>query len=125
MKLKSLLFVLSLLSVLAFVGCGLFKTVTLEEAKTNLETQGYEVKVIEGSEFADSSDNPHATIVAAELDKYLCATKGDDVIHMYFFYSISQASSNYSCMHEDRLLGGQVNELVYFATKQARSDAGL
>ena len=107
------------------VGCGLFKSVTLEGTKSNLEAAGYEVTVMEGSDFVDSDKNPHISITAAELDKYLCATKGDDVIHMYFFYSTNQASSNYSFMNEDKLLGRQSNELVYFATKQARSDAGL
>ena len=111
--------------IVALVGCGLFKSVTLDEAKANLENAGYEVRVVAGDEFADSDENPFPSIVAFELDNYLEAKKGDDVVYLYFFASVDYASNNYSFMHYDGLRSGQSNSLIYFGTKQAIKDAGL
>jgi len=124
-KTVSLLLVVAVLSTvvaMCFAGCNLFKSITLDEAKANLEGAGYEVTVMTGEEFVNS-DNETYTITAAELEHYLYAVKGDDVIRMYFFVSVDAASDNYDFMSDSKLLGGQSNSVVYFATKQARKDA--
>lgn len=121
-----LLAALMLLSLFAvsLSGCGLFNSVTPDEAKANLEAAGYTVTVLSGEEYTEL-DNPYF-LTAAELETYLYAVKGSDEIHMFFFSSIDLASRNYDFMTAPgKLLGGQVNELVYFATKQARKDAKL
>lgn len=110
-------------TVVLFTGCGLFKEITVEEAKANLEAAGYEVTVMPGIEYVDSDDNPYPFILSSELDYYLYAVKGDDLIHIFFFNSIDIASQNYSFMNDAKLLSGQHNKVVYLATKQARTDA--
>ena len=128
-KILSLILVVCLvlvISVAVLTGCGLFKTVTVEEAKTNLENAGYEVTVISGERYVDSAENPYPFLLAHELNYYLYAVKGDEKIYLYFFSSIDYASDNYTFMNgESGMTSGQSNELVYFATKQAKSDAGL
>ena len=96
---------------------------TPDEAKETLEGAGYTVTVMSGSEFADSDQNTFA-IFASDLDSYLYAVKGNDVIYMYFFTDTDTASRNYDFMTAPGdLYGGQSNNVVYFATKQARKDA--
>lgn len=121
---KSLVIVIFALVLMVFSGCR-FKPLSIEEAKTNLENAGYTVEIIEGSTFVDSEDNPYPFIMSTELDKYLVATKDNEEIHMYFFYSTDNASNNYSMMNDSKLKSGQNNKLVYFGTKQAITDAGL
>ena len=116
------LFLLSAV-VFSFAGCGLLKSMTPDEAKETLEGAGYTVTVMSGSEFADSDQNTFA-IFASDLDSYLYAVKGNDVIYMYFFTDTDTASRNYDFMiAPGDLYGGQSNNVVYFATKQARKDA--
>lgn len=125
LTLKLLLFGVVSFLMIALVGCGLFKSVTKDEAKENLEKAGYEVRVVDGSEFADSEENPYPSILSSELDYYLEAKKGDDEIHLYFFVDTDIASNNYSFMNDPKLKSGQSNNVVYFGTKQAIKDAGL
>ena len=124
-KLIKVSFVLCMaLFVMSFLGCR-FAPLSIEEAKSNLENAGYEVKIVDGSTFVDSKENPYPFIFASELEKYLVATKDSEEIHMYFFYNVDQASNNYSMMTNSKLSSGQNNQLVYFGTKQAIKDAGL
>ena len=120
---KSSLLVIVLSLIIMLAGCRL-KSLPLNEAKSILEEKGYAVRVVEGSEFTESSENKF-NLFASELENYLEARKDDDVIYMYFFYFIDNASSNYQFMSEPNLRAGQLNELVYFGTKQAIKDAGL
>ena len=122
---KLLSFMFTLVLVFALTSCGLFKSVTKEEAKANLEAAGYTVNVIEGSVYAESEDNEFM-LTASELETYMYAVKGEDKIKMFFFYTVNEASFNSEFMHNfDGLLSGQANELVYFGTRQAIKDAGL
>ena len=113
-----------LLTVVAsFSGCKLFKSMTLDEAKANLEGAGYTVTVMTGQEYVDSDENTFG-LMAAELENYLYASKGSDEIHLFFFVDVDTASRNYNFMiAPNKLLGGQSNKVVYFATRQARKDA--
>lgn len=116
------LFLLSA-TVFAFSGCGLLKSVTLDEAKQNLESAGYTVTVMSGADYAESEGNTNM-LFASELDSYLYAVKDNDEIHMFFFTDTDTASRNYEFMiAPGKLLSGQSNNVVYFATKQARKDA--
>ena len=113
-----------LLTVVAsFSGCKLFKSMTLDEAKANLEGAGYTVTVMTGQEYVDSDENTFG-LTAAELENYLYASKGSDEIYLFFFVDVDTASRNYDFMiAPNKLLGGQSNKVVYFATRQARKDA--
>ena len=113
-----------LLTVVAsFSGCKLFKSMTLDEAKDNLDGAGYTVTVMTGQEYVDSDENTFG-LMAAELENYLYASKGSDEIHLFFFVDVDTASRNYNFMiAPNKLLGGQSNKVVYFATRQARKDA--
>ena len=114
----------SLFFVLVIFGCR-FAPLSLEEAKSNLENAGYEVRIVPGDEFVDSDENPFPVILASELENYIVAKKDEDIIHMYFFINTTKASDNYAFMQYNKLYGGQNNQLVYFGTKQANKDAGL
>ena len=110
-------------AVFALSGCGLLKSITPDEAKQTLESAGYTVTVMSGEEYAESDENTYM-LFATELDSYLYAVKDSDVIYMYFFTDTDTASRNYDFMiAPDKLLGGQNNNVIYFATKQARKDA--
>ena len=124
-KVVSLVLVIALFAVIAtvsFAGCNLFKSISLDEAKANLEGAGYTVTVMTGKEFVES-DRETYTIMESELENYLYAVKGSDEIHMFFFYTINDAERNYDFISDSKLLEGQKNEVVYLATKQARKDA--
>ena len=104
----------------SMMGCDFFKSVSADEAKANLQNAGYTIAIeMSGNEF----DRNKFNLTSGELEKYIYAYKGDDKIHIYVFRSIADAENNYSFMIESNLLGGQSNEIVYFATKQARKDA--
>ena len=126
MKLVFKLFIasLALCFVMVLSSCR-FSSLPIEEAKSNLENAGYEVRIVPGDEFVDSDENPFPVILASELENYLVAKKGEDIIHMYFFINTTKASDNYAFMQYNKLYGGQNNQLVYFGTKQANKDAGL
>ena len=115
---------LLLFVALTLSSCGLFKSITVEDAKANLKAAGYEITVMSGEEYVDSSSE-YPTIMSSELETYVYGKKGEDEIQLFFFYYINDASSNYSFMNNSKLLGGQSNELVYFGTRQAIKDAGL
>lgn len=100
------------------------KRLSIDEAKSNLESAGYTVTVRDGSEYANSEDN-NFVLMASELDQYLYAKKGDDEIHLFYFFSIEQAESNYDFISIRELTTGQNNELIYCGTKQAIKDAKL
>ena len=121
--LKAMTFVLLLVSLFVLASCS-FNAPTVDEAKTNLEAAGYTVTVRDGSEYANS-DDCNWPISGSELKYYLYAKKDSDEIHMFYFYSISDADFNKDFINYSGLLSGQINELVYFATKQARKDAQL
>ena len=112
------------LSVISFAGCGLFKGIQLDEVKTNLENAGYTVTVMTGDEYVETEDAVPA-IGSSELDNYLYAVKGEDEIHIFFFYTIDIASFNSDFIHIKSLLGGQINEVIYRGTRQAIKDAGI
>ena len=113
------------LSAFCFGGCGLFKSISLEEAKSNLESAGYEVTVMSGDDFVDLDDNGFPTITSSELKNYLYAVKGEDLIHIFFFYTTDDASDNADFIDAPKLLRGQTNEVVYLGTKQAQKDAKI
>ena len=116
-------FILSLAAI-GLTGCFLFKTISLDEAKTNLTNAGYEVTVMSGDRYVEKED-AISTIMAHELDNYLYAVKGEEEIHIFFFASVDYASDNIDFMRIGDLYSGQNNEVVYLATKQARTDAGF
>ena len=124
-KIFSFSILLSLLvALISISGCS-FSGLTVDEAKTNLTEAGYEVRVMNGGEYLDSDENEFQTIIEAELDYYLYATKGEDKIYMFFFVSTDVASNNYSFMNMDGLRSGQNNSVVYFGTKQAIKDSKI
>ena len=116
-------FALLLVTLFTLVSCS-FKTPTVDESKATLEAAGYTVEVKDGAAFCESEENTF-NLTSGELDKYLYAKKGDDEIHMFYFFTIDQAEFNSSFMNYPDLLSGQSNEMIYFATKQARKDANL
>ena len=119
-----LLFVV-VIPLCSFTACDLFKSISFTETKANLQDAGYNVIEMTGEEFVESEYNKNNNIFESELEHFIYATKGDDVIKLYFFKTINIASSNYESMHDDKLLAAQKNEVVYFATKQAKKDAGI
>ena len=112
------------LSVLSLTGCGLFKITSFDEAKANLENAGYTVTELTGEEYVETPD-ALLSVSSATLERYLYAVKGSDEIHVFLFSTINTASNEATFMHMDGLLSGQNNQIVYFATKQARTDSQL
>ena len=119
-----LIAILSAFSAFSFVGCGLFKSIKLDEAKANLENAGYAVTVMTGEEYVETEDAVSA-ITSSELAEYLYAVKGGDEIRLFFFYTIDDASFNSDFIVFNGQLGGQSNEVLYRGTRQAIKDAGL
>ena len=115
--------VLLLVSLFMLASCS-FNAPKVEDVKANLEAIGYTVTVKTGSEYVNSDENEF-NLTEAELDSYLYAKKGDDEIYMFYFFSIDLAEANKDFMNFPKLLSGQTNELIYFATRQARKDAKL
>ena len=113
------------LSLVCFSGCFLFKSVSLDEVKSNLENAGYEVTVMSGDDYVESEENPYPFLLSSELKTYLYAVNGTDEIHLYFFWTTDDASDNYDFMNNSKLTSGQINDVIYFATKQAKKDAGI
>ena len=111
--------------LVALTGCSLFKSMSAEQAKANLENAGYEVVVMTGEEFIKSDKNKSPAIETNELEKYVYGKKGEDVIHLYFFKSIDVASKYMEVIQATNLKQGQKNELLYFGTQQAIKDAGI
>lgn len=120
-KLMTLLVVLSLFFVLP--GCNIFG-VSEDQAKENLVAAGYELEVLDGATYCNSDQNQF-NLFETDLVTYIHATKGDDEIYLFYFWSIDDASFNYGFMSMRGLRSGQSNELVYFGTKQAVKDCGL
>lgn len=112
------------LSVLSLVGCGLFNKTSFDEAKENLSNAGYTITELTGEEYEETPD-ALLSVSSATLERYVHAVKGSDEIHMFLFVSVQIASDEYTFMEMDGLLGGQNNQVVYFATKQARKDSKL
>lgn len=112
------------LSVLSFAGCGLFNNTSFDEAKENLKNAGYTVTELTGEEYVET---PEAlpSVSSATLERYVHAVKDSDEIHIFLFRTVQIASDEYTFMHMEGLLGGQNNQVVYFATKQARTDSKL
>ncbi len=115
--------VLLLVSLFTLASCS-FNAPKVEDVKANLEALGYTVTVKTGSEYVNSDENEF-NLTEAELDNYLYAKKGDDEIYMFYFSTIDLAEANKDFMNFPKLLSGQTNELIYFATRQARKDAKL
>ena len=125
-KALSLLLAVSFLAlmIVSVTGCNLFKPIDIDEVKTTLKNAGYTVTVMTGDEYVET-DGAVAAIGAYELEKYLYAVKGEDVIHIFFFVDISTASFNSDFINFDNMLGGHNNEVIYRGTRQAIKDAGL
>lgn len=111
-------------AVVSFTACGLFKDITPDEAKKNLESAGYKVTITSGAEYVQRED-AYMIFAESELETYLYAVKGSDVIHMFFFSSVDAASMSNDHLFDPDLYEGQNNKVVYLATKQARKDAKL
>ncbi len=126
-KIISVLWIVTLLTActaLCLAGCSLFKSISVDDAKSNLEAAGYEVTVMTGKEYCATEDaNPF--IMEFELDHYLYGVKGEDVIHLFFFDSVDHASDNSDHISFSGLKQGQHNKVVYAATKQAKKDAKI
>lgn len=118
-KLFSIIAILLLMIQLA--SC---KSISKDDAKANLENAGYTVTVMDGNEFADSDKNSF-TIMSSELDYYLYAEKDSEKIHIFFFVTIEQADNNMSFIHYDLPSSGQINNVIYYGTKQAVKDAKI
>ena len=125
-KTVSLVLVAAMLTVFVVMltGCGLFKSVKLDEVKANLEDAGYTVTVKTGEEYV-SEDNDTPFVTAAELNYYLYAEKDGEVIQMFFFVSTDAASDNGTFIHINSATSGQINDVLYFASKQAKKDAKI
>ena len=106
------------------VGCNLFKDISIDEVKSNLEAADYQVEVLTGAQYIEQSGNPYL-LNDFDLDAYLCGVKGEEKIELFVFSSTDTASNNYDFMHSDLPASGQSNKVVYFATKQAQKDAQL
>lgn len=112
------------ISVVALFGCSLFKGIKLDEVKSNLKNAGYEITVMTGEEYEKWEDaDPFVT--TGELETYLYAVKGSDYIHIFFFTNNDTASYNSDILVYPELYSGQSNNVIYYATKQARKDAKL
>ena len=128
---KSIVLILTVVLITAvsvgfFAGCGLFNTVTYDEAVSNLKGAEYTVTEMTSEQFfASDMTNKFPTITEAELERFIYANKGDNEIYLFFFVSVNAASNNYTFISEKNLQGGQSNEIVYLGTKQAIKDAGL
>ena len=116
-------FLLTLTAAL-FTGCGLFKSISYDDVKLNLKEAGYEITEMTGKEYV-ASDDANPFIMEYELERYLYAVKGDDVLHLFIFTTIDNASRNMDTIGFSGLTQGQSNEVVYCATKQAASDAKI
>ncbi len=107
----------------SFAACNLFKSITVDEAKANLEAAGYTVTVMTGADYAKSEENTYG-IVTSQLESYLYAVKGEDAIKMFFFDTVDHAENNGDFIFDKQLTySGQSNKVYYVATKQARKDA--
>lgn len=113
------------ISVVSLASCDLFKSIELDETKANLEAAGYTVTVISGSDYV-LRDDAVPSIMSSELSDYLYAVKGDEEIHVFFFYSIEDASDNYDFINYNNLRNkGQNNNVAYIGTSQAVKDAKI
>ena len=65
------------------------------------------------------------SVSSSTLERYVHAVKGSDEIHMFLFTTVDVASNEAEFMDMNGLLSGQNNQVVYFATKQARKDSKL
>ncbi len=119
--LKTPLIILALFIFIVLTSC---KAISKDEANTNLLNAGYKVEIMDGDEFEESDENKFL-IFGFELEYYLYAEKDEDEIHMFFFISIDAASENEPFIYYDGLKGGQINNLVYYGTKQAIKDAQI
>lgn len=120
-----LAFTILAISVFSFASCDLFKSIELDETKANLEAAGYTVTVISGEDYVQR-DDAVPSIMSSELSDYLYAVKGDEEIHVFFFYSIDDASDNYDFINYNNLRNkGQNNNVVYIGTSQAVKDAKI
>ena len=116
-----LLVIIPVVLVLSLCGCK--KPPSVEEARSRLEDAGYHVVVKNGAEYADSDDNPYVGLTG--LETYLEATKGDEKIQIFWFFSVDSASNNFDFMNSDLPKKGQNNHVVYLGTKQAVKDVKL
>lgn len=122
---KIMCLVVALMALFALTSCSFFG-LSCDQARTNLEEAGYNVTVIDGMDFDyESCPVYSATIIGSEIDKYLVAEKGDDVIYMWFFYFLDDASDEYTFMSHKTFKSGQNNNVVYFGTKQAIKDSKI
>lgn len=113
------------ISVVSLASCDLFKSIELDEMKANLEAAGYTVTVMSGLEYVQR-DDAFPTIMSSELSDYLYAVKGDEEIHVFFFYSTEDASDNYDFINYNNLRNkGQNNNVAYIGTSQAVKDAKI
>ena len=116
--------VMLVLFVVSLTGCGLFKSIDLNEVKENLENAGYTVTVMTGAEY-EATDNAAPAVSSVDLNTYLYAVKGTDEIHLFFFVSVDAASANADFIYINSATRGQNNDVVYFASKQAKKDAKI
>ena len=116
------LLVVTVLTAVSLAGCSLFNNTSFDDAKKNLDAAGYAITELTGEEYVNTPD-AQPSVSSANLERYVHAVKGDDEIHIFLFTSINAASNEYTFMQTDGLLGGQVNQVVYYGTKQARKDA--
>ena len=107
----------------SFAACNMFKEIKLDEVKTNLENANYSVTVQTGAEYC-AGENPY-NLSANRLNTYLYAEKGNDVIYVFFFTSTDAASFEKDFIMLNGMYDGQSNAVLYYATKQARKDAGI
>ena len=112
------------LSVLSLAGCGLFSNTSFDEAKENLKNAGYTVTELTGEEYVETPD-ALPSVSSATLERYVYAVKDSEEIHIFLFTSVDTASNEYTFMQMNGLLGGQNNQVVYFATKPERKDSKL
>jgi hypothetical protein len=117
--------VLSATVIVSLAGCKLFKGINVDDAKSNLEAAKYEITELSGKEFVQQKGEEYPFVIESELERYLCAVKGDEKIEIFVFTTTRVAERNYDSLHINASKSGQSNEVIYFATKQAYADAKI
>lgn len=111
-------FALSTVAILTLTGCR-FTAPSAEEERGWLTEAGYEVTNLQ-----DGDEHSDILIPLTSVEECLYASKESDEIYLIYFWSVDDASFNYSFVYSN-LKMGQINELIYVGTSQAIKDAKL
>ena len=118
MKHSMRFFALSAVAALILTGCR-FTAPSAEEERGVLTEAGYTVINLE-----EGDENADILTPLIGVEECLYASKDSDEIYLIYFWSVDEASDNYSFIYS-KLQVGQINELIYVGTSQAIKDAKL